>query len=378
MCFYNGFDVFGQVILNLFVPLLVWTGLGLLILISSKSSRITRFVGKNAVKVLATIILLSYTTILQAEVAVFSCSTIQYPNNTSKQHWLPDGNVLCWQGKHLALVVIGVLFGIATVLYTLMLLFIQPLQRYSHVRGLRWVAKLKPFFDAYTSPHVIKHRYRFWTGLLLFIRMICSIWFAVTSKNNEYKDYGVALTVICILILSIIVFLGGIYKQQWLNILNASFYTNLTILSFFSFYSATRQPEFSGRGNETQITATYTSLVIAFVTFLFILAYHVYKRLKETGLLARCVGRIQGTQCWREAVAPWNRGRIQYVRLPQEDLQVQEMNNDFNGERQLDENYNWERELDVQDRELNSEDDHVPRPDSREESSDPRSSGDTN
>ncbi len=54
------------------------------------------------------------------------------------------------------------------------------------------------------------------------------------------------------------------------------------------------------------------------------------------------------------------------------------MNNDFNGERQLDENYNWERELDVQDREHNSEDDHVPRPDSREESSEPRSSGETN
>ncbi|XP_064406412.1 uncharacterized protein LOC135351353 [Halichondria panicea] len=378
VCFYNGFDVFGQVILNLFVPLFVWIGLGLLILISSKSSRITRFVGKNAVKVLATIILLSYTTILQAEVAVFSCSTIQYPNNTSKQHWLPDGNVLCWQGKHLGMVVIGVLFGIATVLYTIMLLFIQPLQRYSHVRGLRWVAKLKPFFDAYTSPHVIKHRYRFWTGLLLLFRMISSIWFAVTSKNNEYKDYGVALTVICILILSIIVFLGGIYKQQSLNILNASFYTNLTILSFFSFYSATRQPEFSGRGNETQITATYASLVIAFVTFLFILAYHVYKRLKETSLLARCVGSIQGTRCWRAAVEHWNRGRIQYVRLPQEDPQVQEMNNDFNGERQLDENYNWDRELDVQDRELNSEDDHVPKPDSQEESCEPRSSEETN
>ncbi len=179
------------------------------------------------------------------------------------------------------------------------------------------MAKRKPFFDAYTSPHVIKHCYRFWTGLLLFIRMISTIWFAITSKNNEYKQYGVTLTVICILILSIIVFLGGIYNQLWLNILNASFYTNLTILSFFSFYSATKQPKFSGLGNNTQFTATYTLLVI---------------------------------------------------------------DNDFNGERHLDEDYNWERELDVQDRELNSEelDDHVPIPDSREESNDPRSSGDTN
>ncbi len=67
--------------------------------------------------------------------------------------------------------------------------------------------------------------------------------------------------------------------------------------------------------------------------------------------------RIHGTQCWRAV----DNGRIQYIMLPPQD---QEMNNDFNGERQLDEDYNWERELDVQDRELSSEHDHVPKFDS--------------
>ena len=195
-CFFKGFNAFWQVVLNFCIPVLMWTAMGLLTYISSKSSRITRLIGGNAVKVLATLFLVSYTKILKTEVAVLSCGRIYYPgvNGSTafhKSHWLLDGNVECWHGKHLLLVVIGLLFGVATVLFTLALLLIQPLQRNSHLRGLKWVATLKPFFDAYTSPHVIHNRYRFWNGLLLLFRMICTILFAITSVNNEYKHYYV-------------------------------------------------------------------------------------------------------------------------------------------------------------------------------------------
>ena len=243
------------------------------------------------------------------------------------------------------------------------------------------MAKLKPFFDAYTSPHVIKHRYRFWTGLLLLFRMINTISFALISHSNEYKHFGIEVILICFLITNLMACFGGVYTKKWLYALNSSFYINLTLLSLATFYSVTKtltNKSSEDTADMIQEIATYTSLGIAFVTFLFIISYHVYKRLKDTGLLARCVGRIQGTRCWRAAVGHWNTRRIQYVRLPQDHPQDREMNDDFNGERQLDEDYNWEREVDVQDRELNSEDDHVPRPDSREESSEPRSSGDTN
>ena len=168
--------------------------MGLLIYASSKSRRITRLIGGNAVKVLATLFLISYTKILKTEVAVLSCAKLYYPkingsNQPYKSHWLIDGNIECWNGKHLVLVVIGILFAIATVFFTLTLLCIQPLQRNSHRRGLRWVATLKPFFDAYTSPHIIHDRYRFWNGLLLLFRMVIIILFTVTSIHNVYRAY---------------------------------------------------------------------------------------------------------------------------------------------------------------------------------------------
>ena len=352
-CFYDGFDAFGQVLLNFAVPLIAWMALGLLIIISSKSSRVTHLIGNNAVKVLATIILVSYNTIIQTEISVFSCSLLYYPQNyiVTKYHWLADGNVLCWQGKHLVLVVIGVLFGVPTILYTLTLLFIQPLQRYSHVRGLRWVAKLKPFFDAYTSPHVIKPQYRFWTGLLLFFRLLSTGMVSYHSKNNEYKHYAVTLTIICIVILSLFSYFGGVYQQQWLNVLNAFYFTNLTILALWSFYYVTKYEESNRTGYEKQNKSTYISLSIAFTTFLLVLYYHIYKRLKNTRLFAYCVVRLQKTRCWR-VVRQWKGRRAGYARVPQEDphysLQDREMDNDFDGERPVDEEVDWERELDEQ------------------------------
>ncbi len=361
ICFTDGFDAFWQTILAFFIPIFIWCVLGIIIFAASKSSRITQIVGSNPVKVLATLILISYTKILQAGVTVFSCTNLQYPSINSsmpkpyRSHWLADGNVLCWQGKHLVLVVIGVLFGVATVLYTLTLLFIQPLQRYSHVRGLRWVAKLKPFFDAYTSPHVIKPRYRFWTGLLLLCRMLSTLLFTFNSYNNIYKHYSMVVIFMGILIMCLMHLFEGVYKKTWLYVLNASFYLNITLLSLITFYVLTRDRN-SKLSTKIQEYSTNFSLAIAFATFLFIVSYHVYKRLKEAELLAHCAIKFKENRCWRNTVGKWKINRKEYVRLSQEDMQDRQIDNDFDGERPVDENANWERELDEKNRELDDQD----------------------
>ena len=339
-CFFHGFNAFWQAVFNFCIPVFLWVVFGLLIYASSKSSAITRLIGGNAVKVLATLFLVSYTKIFKTEVAVLSCASIRYGRNDGSEafrrsHWLIDGNIECWHGKHLLLVVIGLLFGVATVLFTLALLFIQPLQRNSHRRGLKWVATLKPFFDAYTSPHVIHDRYRFWNGLLLLVRMMCTILFAITSVNNAYKHYMFTVACICVLIISLMSFFGGVYKTKWLYALNVSFYFNLTILSLTSFYSLTEDKE--EHGKNLQHIATSVSVSIAVATMVLIICYHIYKRLKELGLLSRCWLKIEETRCWQAALQRWSRRRVQYVRLPQEDLdRDREMDDDFDRVRESD------------------------------------------
>jgi len=119
--------------------------------------------GRNSVPVLATLFLLSYAKLLRVIIAAFSFTTLAtYQNettvNSSKEYvWLYDGNVQYLQGKHIplfvaALVIIAALAGP----YTLMLIFVQCLQRSRH-RVLFCVRRLKPLFDAYTGPYKDRH-----------------------------------------------------------------------------------------------------------------------------------------------------------------------------------------------------------------------------
>ena len=319
-CFYNGFDGYGRTVLQFFSPVLIWINAGIITFLCSKSTRIATLVGRNAVKVLATLFLISYTKIIQAEVAVFSCNSIMH-----SRFWWRDANVPCWQGKHLGLVVIGALFGIAALIYTLILLFVQPLQRYSHHRPLKWVARLKPFIDAYTCPHVIKDRYRFWTGLLLLFRVLCVLGVALLAHSNIAQQDISLILIICAVIFTLVWSFGGIYKSWWLNVLNALFYLNLVILSTLTWYALTwhdiaTKESTKKNAHQLQTIATNASTVTAVLTFILILIYHVCKRLKETGVCSCCVARLSSTRLWQwlsTRYQGWRERR--YQRVPQQE-----------------------------------------------------------
>ena len=328
-CFYKGYDEYTRTLLQFPTPLYLWIVIGIMIFLSSKSTRIANLVGRNAVKVLATLFLLSYTKIIQAGVDVFTCAGIIYPSPNKtiflKEHWYKDGNVPCWQGKHLGLVVIGALFGIAALIYTLILLFVQPLQRYSHHRPLKWVARLKPFIDAYTCPHVIKDRYRFWMGLLLLFRVFS------TFTSNSLSVTPFITGMMSVLILTLAWSFGGVYKKWWLNVLNASSYLNLTFLSLTEYYS-----------NNARHLMKTISLSFALATFIIVLTYHILKRLKEIGVCRCCVTRLSSTRLWQSlstGYQGWRERRYQRVPRQEEPEDDDDLDYDRDQDRELRDNF---------------------------------------
>ena len=62
-CFYNGMDAYAMTWLQFAFSLYIWAIMILVIALSRKYHIATRLIGKNAVKVLATLLLLSYTAI---------------------------------------------------------------------------------------------------------------------------------------------------------------------------------------------------------------------------------------------------------------------------------------------------------------------------
>ena len=102
------------------------------------STTALRLSGRNAVQVLATLLLLSYTKLLRLLITV-SSTTITYPNGYNiRAVWFYDGNVDFLQGKYLLLFIVTLLlFIFLSVPYTLTLVSYQWLLKISHARGLQ-------------------------------------------------------------------------------------------------------------------------------------------------------------------------------------------------------------------------------------------------
>ena len=272
-CFYNGMDAYAKTWLQFIFPFYLWMLLGLIIIASHFSMKISKLLGSNPVAVLATLFLLSYAKILSNVIAALSFTVLEYPNE-SRTVWLYDGNIRYFHGKHVPLVLFALLVLLLLFLpYTLFLLFHQWLQMKSDNRFLRWVTKpqVKAFMDAYHAPYMPKQRY--WTGLLLILR--CALY--LVFSFNALRDPSVNLLIIATSTfgITIIVWLTGrVYENWWLDALESSFILNLGVLAVGTFHI-----KLAG-GNQAALV--YILVSIAFATFIGIVLYHIYFQLKST------------------------------------------------------------------------------------------------
>ena len=271
-CFYDGMDAYSKTWLNLVFPVYLWVLVGLMILISHYSQRFANLLGNNPVSVLATLILLSFATVIRTFITAVPFTYLEY-QNYNKTVWLYDANVGYLISKHCALFAVAVIGFLFFFLCTLLLLFGQWLQSISHLRFFSWVnnARLKPFMDSYHAPYKPKHRY--WPGLLLVLRFLLLLVFAFNYQQDP------SINLLAILVGAGLLQLwawvsGGVYKNWCLDALEGSFVLNLIMLVGATYYFS--------EGN--QLAVGYTSVSIALITFIGILAYHIFQQLKHTKL----------------------------------------------------------------------------------------------
>ncbi len=175
----------------------IWV-IGITIIVCAHYSTRVSQVFSNAVHVLDTLFLLSYTKILRAIITALSFTILEYQGGREDEMvWLYDGNVKYGEEKHIALIVFGSIFLLLAFPYTFILLFAQFLRRCSHKRAFQWVVKIKPFLDAYTGPYKDNHGY--WTGLLLLARVVFVLVFAFNVLGNPAVNI-MAVTIISFLL----------------------------------------------------------------------------------------------------------------------------------------------------------------------------------
>ena len=284
-CFYNGLDAYFITWFQFLFPLYIWLILITIVVVSHFSTRISKLIGNNAVQVLATLFLLSYTKLLRIIITVFSTAVLVYPDGYHRRVWRYDGNVDYLKGKHVPLFMAALILLIfVSFPFTMVLLCIQCMQRLSNKRVLSWVAKLQPLFDAYTGPYRIKHRY--WTGLLLLTRVCLFLVFSLNTIGNRMIN----LLATCIAMSCLLAYLslvGGVYKLWWLNVIETAFILNLLILSSGSLY------QINAGSSIKPISYTSTSIALGF--FIGILIYHVIIKLTKTKLGQRAKSKF--TDC---------------------------------------------------------------------------------
>ena len=279
-CFLEGMDANTKSWLQFVFPVYIWSIAGLIILICHYSTRATRLFGNNSISVLATLFLLSYGKLIGNISNIFTYVDLKYSDrNETLKVWSVDGTIGYWELKHVFLFLAGLVCLIVLWLpYTLTLLLVPCLKRWDHLKPLRWINNLKPFYDAYYGPFKDKIRYQCWTGVLLIVRGMVLIIFTITSTSNPNANI-LFLVVIATALLMYSAMVGLPYKKWYVSLLENLYILNLLILGGgFLFTQTNSQANIDNNENLNPVVAT--SISLALIQFVCILLFHLYKRLK--------------------------------------------------------------------------------------------------
>ena len=242
--------------------------------ISEYSPRFAGLIGrKDLVATMATLILLSYAKLLSVTILALSFAVLHYPDGTRKVVWLPDGNVKFFQGKHIPLALVALLIIVIGLPYTVILFLWQWLVCAHRLKVFKWTrnAKLNAFIATYHVPY--NSEYRYWTGLLLLVRVVLYITELVAVFSNPQ-----ALQLLIIFLVGSIIFMRStmriaLFKKSLVDIVHIVLCFNLVV-------SAAIRP-YDFKANITKQTAVaYTSTLITLILFTGAIAYHAVLLIK--------------------------------------------------------------------------------------------------
>ena len=279
-CHFNGMNAYSKAWIQLTFPTYMFLLVILVIFISRRSSLFTRLIARgNPVAVLATAILLSYTSILRNVIDIFSFAILRYPDGSRHVVWLPDASITYLKGKHVVLFLAAIIIVAIGIAYTALLFSWQWLLRAPQIKAFTLIrdTRLNSFMDAYLAPHTLKSRY--WTGLLLFIRVVIFILSAVNVSGDPSFNLLVISVAVVFLLLLQLYSRSRIYKSVLLDCFEMTSYFNLLFLCLATSYTLSTK-----RGQET---AAYISTSVAFIMFLCALLYHILLRIYQIQCLKR-------------------------------------------------------------------------------------------
>ena len=267
-CFAAELDQYKKAWLQFLFPIYIFILVILIIITAQYSQKFSKLLGeRNPIATLATLIWLSNAKLFRTILSIVSFSSLKYPDNTTAQLWLPDGNVYFLKGRHIPLFLTAIAVLTVAIVYILVLLLWQwliciPKNRITSACITN--TRLISLMDAYQAPYKSKHRY--WPGVIL---LTCIVQYSVSALNIK-GDPIINLLAIIILVTTTNVYKGsvsGVYRKWPLDILETSIHFNLILLSAATMYVTYND------GNQALLVKI--SLSIYFITCIIIIGYRV-------------------------------------------------------------------------------------------------------
>jgi hypothetical protein len=250
LCFWDGMDAFWKSLLQFAFPVYIWvvTGIAMVVVKYLPSCvRCTRIpycqryakcnCAQRPVKVLATLILMSYAKLIRTILGVFTFSVLKiYPGTTTKLVWGLDGNVPYLSGKHVVLFIIALFALLIAFVYTFYITIVGL--KHHILKGCKSSKCIfgkcgkildmpKPLYDAHFASFKKNHKY--WLGLLLFVRAFLLLIFSSTLGISPVVNLPILILTITVLLL----WMGWkeIYEKKSVWILQGLSLSNLIAIS---------------------------------------------------------------------------------------------------------------------------------------------------
>ncbi|MCG8623359.1 MAG: hypothetical protein MJE68_15375, partial [Proteobacteria bacterium] len=270
-CLHPGYNAYEHMWIRLLFPLYIIFIVIVMIVISKHSVRFSNLIGKrNPVAVLATLILLSYANFLQTALLILTPSnlvTITPVVSRKDVVWLPNGDIKYLDRAHVPLFLVALLILFLAIAYKVIIFSWQWIVRCPKVWILKWTnnQKLNSFIQTYQAPFNDRHRY--WTGLLLLLRVLLTLISSFTASTDPNSSVIALILTLGVLFLLQMTYVKNLYKKWPVDVLDTVLLFNLFVLAIMAY---------TYNDDDTRKILAYVSVSFTCILLLIVIVYHIY------------------------------------------------------------------------------------------------------
>ena len=268
LCFYSGMTFYAVAWLQLLFPVYLMLLVFTLSCLNWYTTLGGKIIGNRISEVASTVMLLTYAKLLSFVAKVLTYAKVDTSYGESKVVWLYDGNVPYFTGKHTILFVAALITLVCYLTpFAVLVLLTYPILLWHRTRKLAVKLGLYHLLSNFQKP--FKKSLRWWTGLLLLIRvLLVSLYQGNMLGNQSLSLIAIVTQGLCLM--GTMWVLGSLYINKRTTAVESFYLSNLVLLAGWSQYVTLQH---------SQHILSYVLVTSTLLVFFATIIHHITKRI---------------------------------------------------------------------------------------------------